>query len=96
MRENSLGAAEIRGADVEFLLFLSSRRFLPARSLAFSNVCTDRETGKGYSVAGKQADQTLFTFSFRLQLTNLCLSVASSRLISVWDMIGHYLVSKLR
>lgn len=70
MRENSLGAAEIRGADVEFLLFLSSRRFLPARSLAFSNVCTDRETGKGYSVAGKQADQpsSLFPFAYSLRI----------------------------
>lgn len=65
MRENSVGAGEIRGAYVEFLLFLSSRLFFP-RSLAFSLVCTDRETGKGYSVAGKQADQTLFTFSVSL------------------------------
>lgn len=71
MRENSLGAEEIREADVEFLLFLSSRRFLLSRSLDFSLVCTDRETGKGYSVAGKQADRTLFTFSFCLQVTNL-------------------------
>ena len=39
--------------------------FFP-RSLAFSLVCTDRETGKGYSVAGKLADQTLFTFSVSL------------------------------
>lgn len=69
MRENSLGAAG-GGADVEFLLFLSSRRFLPARSLAFSNVCTDQRLAKAIVLPANKLTKpsSLFPFAYSLRI----------------------------
>lgn len=69
MRENSLGASEIRGADVEFLLFPSFRRFLLARSLFRSSALTERLAKAIVLPANKLTKpSSLFAFAYRLRI----------------------------
>lgn len=70
MRENSVGAGEILGADVEFLLFLSSRRFLLAHSLFRSSALTER-LAKAIVLPANKLTKPSSLFQFRLQVTIL-------------------------
>lgn len=68
MRQNSVGAGEIRGAYVEFLLFLSSRLFFLARWLFRQSALTER-LAKATVLPANKLTKPSSLFQFRLQVT---------------------------